>query len=557
MRHYLTSLEYRRLLFLLSGIFCIAHFSLAQGQEQWEGEIENVEIEILRERQITLPPANRNFEKVPPRPSEPIVPEIAYHLRDFKFEMPDYKPLLKPLRIKQEEISRIYGNYVSAGFGNFSSPYLEAWATTKRDKSRLLGAHFYHRSFRNGPVDDRNSASGNTQLKVFGSRYSESLTLSSFAAFQNNLGYFYGYAPGTEVDRDTIRQSYNRFSAGAQLTNTKISDFNFNLGTGFSYITDSFEANESMLDLQFKSDYAIDGQRKVLITSAYHLISRNDALVDSNVRHLFKAGAAFQFSPVENLMLTVGAKAAIDNDSIRNSKFHLYPDIHATYVLSQNVSAYASLSGDMDKVSLHSLSEGNQWLNSDVPIFHTNRTIDFTAGLKGKAGSNMAFTTGLSAAKLNESYFYQNAISDRAKFDIVYDDLTRLTIFGEAVFSKNEVIQFSARGDYYNYSTDNLAEAWHRPTYRFSLDTKFNIYRKVGFSIGLAGLGGMKAFDSESLQQVSLEEAIDLNAKLDYFLSRQVSVFVKLENMLSNDYPVFLNYPVRGFQAMGGVKWSF
>lgn len=557
MRYYLTYLAYKRLLFLLLGIFLTAHFGLAQGQEQWEGEIENVEIEILRERQITLPRANRNFEKVPPRPAEPIVPEITYQLKDFKFDLPGYRPSLKPLRIKQEEISRIYGNYLSAGFGNFSSPYLEAWTTTKRDKSRLLGAHFYHRSFRNGPVDDRNSASGNTQLKVFGSSYNETLTVNGFAAFQNNLGYFYGYTPGVEVDRDSTRQSYNRFSAGAQLGNIKPSDFNFNLRSDFSYLSDSFEANESMLNLQFKSDYAMDEQHKILIASTYDLISRNDDLVDSKVRHLFKASAAFQYRPMENLLLTVGAKMAIDNDSIRNSKFHLYPDVQATYALSQDVSAYAILTGDMDRVSLHSLSEGNQWLNSNVNIFHTNRTIDFTFGLRGKASSNLAFVTGIAAANLNDAYLYQNAVANRAKFDVVYDDLKRLTIFGEAVFSKNDAVQFSARGDYYNYSTDNLAEAWHRPTYRFSLDAKFNIYEKIRLSAGLVGQGGMKAFDNESLQQVSLEEAIDLNAKLDYFLSKQVSVFVKLENMLSNDYPVFLNYPVRGFQAMGGVKWSF
>ncbi|HNP07017.1 MAG TPA: hypothetical protein PKN99_05300, partial [Cyclobacteriaceae bacterium] len=47
-----------------------AHESFAQ-DEQWErdGEIGDVEIEIIRERQIVLPRANRNFEKVPPRAS--------------------------------------------------------------------------------------------------------------------------------------------------------------------------------------------------------------------------------------------------------------------------------------------------------------------------------------------------------------------------------------------------------------------------------------------------------------------------------------------------------
>jgi len=44
---------------------------------------------------------------------------------------------------------------------------------------------------------------------------------------------------------------------------------------------------------------------------------------------------------------------------------------------------------------------------------------------------------------------------------------------------------------------------------------------------------------------------------MDYFISRKVSAFIKLNNLLSNNYQVYLNYPVRGFQAVGGVSWSF
>ena len=53
-------------------LFCsLSFFQVAaqDPQREWTegGELENVEIEIVKEREITLPPANRNFEKVPPR----------------------------------------------------------------------------------------------------------------------------------------------------------------------------------------------------------------------------------------------------------------------------------------------------------------------------------------------------------------------------------------------------------------------------------------------------------------------------------------------------------
>ena len=59
------------------------------GQEQWEkegeGEIKDLEIEMTKERQLILPRATKYFEKVSPRPFEPIVPAITYDVKKALF----------------------------------------------------------------------------------------------------------------------------------------------------------------------------------------------------------------------------------------------------------------------------------------------------------------------------------------------------------------------------------------------------------------------------------------------------------------------------------------
>src|SRR5262245_22853552 len=103
----------------------LAHVAFAQ--EEWEegGEIEGVEIEIVKERQITMPRADRNFEKIPPRPAEPLKPAMNYDFKAMTFAAPELKIDVRPLRVKQEDLSKIYSGYVSAGYGNYNSPYLE------------------------------------------------------------------------------------------------------------------------------------------------------------------------------------------------------------------------------------------------------------------------------------------------------------------------------------------------------------------------------------------------------------------------------------------------
>lgn len=550
--------SYKR--FFVSIGVILAGYQLQAQDEQWErdGEIKDVEIEILRERQITLPRASRNFEKVPPRPSEPITPEITYEFRNLNFNVPEYKASIRPLRLKQEEIAKIYGRYVSVGYGNYASPYLDAWFNTKRDKEKFVGAHVYHRSFGKGPIDGKNSASSNSEINVFGSAFLGKLTSHGYLDFVNRGGYFYGYMPGVEVARDSILQTYNVFSIGGSFGNTKPADFNYDLGGSFSYLSDHYDAAESEVGLKFKSNYAFSDHNSLILNSEYYLIARKDSLIDAKPRHLLKINPTFIFTPIENLSVSIGANAVLENDTIRSKSFHVYPDVAADYILSKSVNAYARLSGDIDEVTLKSTSAENFWVNANVNIFHTNKTFDFTAGLRGKLGKLASFDLGVAAANLKDLYFYQN-ISDRAKFDLVYDNgnVQRVNFFGELGFNKNEVVKLGVRGDYFSYNTEKQVEAWHRPTYRFSANSSFNVYQKLLLKMSLVGQGGMKALNSETAQVVTLKSGVDLNIKADYYLSKQVSLFVKFENVLSNEYPVYLNYPVRGLQVLGGVSWSF
>lgn len=550
--------SYRRF-FVLIPILLASQQLLAQ-DEQWErdGEIKDVEIEILRERQITLPSASRNFEKVPPRPSEPIIPEITYEFRNLNFNVPEYRASIRPLRLKQEEIARIYGRYVSVGYGNYSSPYLDAWLNTKRDKEKFVGAHVYHRSFGKGPVDGKNSASSNSEISVFGSAFMGKVSSHGYLDFVNRGGYFYGYTPGVEVARDSILQTYNIFNIGGSFSNTKPSDFNYDLGGSFSYLSDHYDAAESEVGLKFKSNYAFANNNSLILNSEFFLITRKDSLIDAKPRHLLKVNPVFKFAAIENLSISIGANAVLENDSIRSKSFHVYPDIAADYTLSKNINAYARLSGDVDKVTLRSTSSENFWVNSNVNIFHTNKTFDFTAGLKGKMGKLASFNLGLAVANLKDLYFYQS-ISDRARFDLVYDNgnVQRVNFFGELGFNKNEIVKLGVRGDYFGYNTDEQPEAWHKPAYRFSAHSSFNVYQKLLLKVSLVGQGGMKAKNSETTQVVTLDTGVDLNIKADYYLSKQASIFLKFENILSSEYPVYLNYPVRGLQVLGGVSWSF
>ena len=548
---------------LLAGMVGMSMNSFAQvkEKEKWgEGEIEKVEIEIVKERQIVLPKANRNFEKVPPRPVEPIKPEITYDFKNLNFIASDYNPSIRPLRLQQEQIAKLYGNYLSAGFGNYASPLLEAYLTNKRSKDKFYGLRFFHQSYGTGPVDKENSSSGNTELSLFGKAFSRYGTTAGFLKFENFRNRFYGYLPDPLINQSPEVQGYLIVSLGGSIENPKNSDFNYKLSGGFSYLDDKFKASESEVSLALESNYNLTEQSKIIINSEYYLIARKDELVEAKPRHIFKVKPAYQFMVIDNLKLTAGLNVALENDTIGKSKsFHVYPHLKAEYQLSKSVEVYAALTGDVDKVSLHTLAHENPWLDANIGIFNTNRTMEFLGGLQGKLGSKMAFGTGVSLANLKDLYFYKNNAADRARFITVYDEgnTQRTNLFGELSFSQTDKVRFSLRGDLFGYSTDKVEAAWHRPTYRMTVNSSFNIVNKFLINADLMTQGGAKALNVDTNTVLTLDPAFDLNLRLNYFVSPQFSVFLKGSNLLANEYQLYLNYPVRGLQILGGLTYVF
>jgi hypothetical protein len=541
-------------------VFTILSASAAWGQAQWgnEGELDDVEIEIVKERQITLPAANRNFEKIPPRPAEVIKPPIQYNFRPLSFQTAQINPVIRPLKLKNEDPADINGGYVSVGYGNYASPYLEGFINSRKEKNKLVGAHGLFSSSDKGPVDGRNSGSGLSMLSVYGKTFNEYVSLSGDAGFENRSTHFYGYPPGTDVDGKDIKQAYSIFKLKGEVANAKATDFDYKLGAGFSYLSDKYEATESEVDLDFNSNYKISDATRLGIKAGYYLINRKDVSVEAKPRNLFFANPKLQFLPGEKLKMSAGAVVAFENDTIDNKNIHLYPDVQASYPLSPSVELVASLTGGIEKVSLQSLSNENIWIGPSIDIFHTNKLYDLQAALRTKIANKVSVNGGISFASLKNWYFFRNLPSDQSKFYTEYETgaTLRTNFFASLGFASAENANVLLRGDLYSYDRDG-GTVWHRPTYKVTTDASFNIVSKILIGVKIISQGGMVAPDPLTDEKVKLDPALDVNLRAEYLLSERFSVFVQLNNITNNQYPLFLNYPVRGFQGLGGITWNF
>jgi hypothetical protein len=545
---------------LMVGIFILCGVAaFAQPTQQGE-DIPDVTVVMEKERVIILPTANRSFEKIPPKPSEPIKPPITYTFQAFNFTAPQISPAIKPLKLKQPASSDIYGNYVRVGYGNYASPLLEAYLNSRKDKNKLLGAHFYHHSSAKGPVDGKNSSSGMTGVSLSGRSVGEQLSLGGNVSFENRATTFYGYPEGLDVKKDTIKQSYNLFKLNGELSNSKNSDFGYQLGAGFSYLSDKFTARETEIDLDFKSSYEMDEDSKINLTAVFNGITRKDDKVDAKPRTLFSVTPSYAFQPIPDLNLSVGLNIAFENDTVESKNLHVYPDVKASYPMSPSVDFVAHLSGGMETVSLQTLSNENLWLAQNIAIYHANNAIDFGFGLNARLGNKVGAYAGLSLKSYKKLFYFINAPDDQSKFEVWYDNTKQTNLYVALSYAQSETAKFLLRGDYFAYDVDDLPAAIHRPTYKLTANGMINVYDKLIFSADVIAQGGMKALElteTDGFKTVNLKGAFDLNFKTEYLFSKSFSAFIQLNNILSNKYPIFYHYPVRGFQATAGITWSF
>lgn len=552
-------------------VFLLLSFS-SNAQETWEkereGEIKDLEIEITKERQLTLPRANRFFQKIPPRPYEPIVPAITYDVKSFSYGASNFVPAIRPLRIRQEELAKLYGNYVSGGIGNYTSFMAEGNVATKRDKRKMLGADFFWRSFGKGPVDGDHSASSTTRFTLYGKAITDAATIYGDLGYQNQRGYFYNYISATDVNRDKLKQVYERFGVSMSAENTKQGDFNYHLKAGYSHLQDAYVSTEGEFSVLFKGEKVLKEGNRILLNADVFLINRKDSLY-SQSRNLVRIQPAYEFKPLDKLTLTVGANLAFTNEpGADGGSMKVYPHVLGRYAASERVTLYATMTGNMDKVNLHTLSSENMWLNSNNLMLHTNRVFELDGGIQTALGQKLSARVGASYASLKNLYFYQAVRDgfdlagtatgiDFQKFDLVYDKTTgRFNPYAQVNFAQSDVLDISLRMDYFNYQVDAISYAWHRPTYRTDLRVQYTLFKKIYMQAGFITQGGMKAMEPVTGLVRTLDTAADLNFKVRYFFSKQLSGFVQMDNLLANQYPIFLGYPARGFQALVGVSWS-
>lgn len=506
-------------------------------------------------------------------------PKFNYSILSKGFKI---DPMLEPInaaRIQGESVNKLYKNYIKAGIGNYITPYVEFSANKLRSKKNAFGVHLKHISSAGKIKDYAYPGNSTTEIDAYGKKFMPDHTLQTDVYYKRKGVHFYGYRPDEfpeiTLSNKEILQIYDNLGIKAELQSNYSGDrkLNHNIGLAYSYLADRFQASESYIQfdagLDLRTEFFSFSEREKLglDLEVDHYISKDS--ISSQNSGLIRIKPYYSFG-FDQYYFKIGLNAVIASDS--STKGHFYPIIRAEVkVIQDRLITYAGLFGDIEKNSMHSLSDENPFINSTLEKRFTNSKISQYGGVKGRISKSFDYNISFINSTVRGMALFINdtasAFGDglNNQFTVIYDDVKHTRIIAEFGYNYQDRLKVLLHGQYNDYFLDNEDEAWHKPGLVVSLGVHYNIQDKIYARAEMFTRSKMYAkvyeYDVMSgemqMQAEELKGMVDLNLGFEYRYTKVLSGFLNLNNVLGQRYFRWYNYPSYRFNFMVGVTYSF
>ena len=122
----------------------------------------------------------------------------------------------------------------------------------------------------------------------------------------------------------------------------------------------------------------------------------------------------------------------------------------------------------------------------------------------------------------------------------------------------DDKFQFGFVMNYYSYSL-TIAAQYSRPTFTTQWNIGYNMSDKFLWKAQVYTNNKRETavLTSTGLVQETLKGFVDLNLGLDYRYTKNISLFINLNNLANNQYERWVNLPVYGFNVLAGLTVTF
>lgn len=540
----------------------------AQGSGNYDVEAEGKIINIINKR----PSKPSDY----PRTQDTVIaaPQFKYDIASRKVPTSFVMDTIRPAKITNEPIKKLYRGYARAGYGTYNSVFAEGSFNMLRSKNWNAGLNVHHFSVNHGLSDVAGySGLSENSISLYGRRFLKRHTLSGDLGYDRDVVHYYGSTADINTfAAEAIVQRFNWFGGGLRLQShyTDSSKINHEVKVRYYNYGDIHNASENNLVIG-GSGYGFLNTEKIIADVGIDY-NNNKTLTDTVNNTILKIAPAFVARGKKlNAMIGVALYSDIRPDDTRT---FLYPQGEFSYdIFEHYIVPYVGLTGSLQRNSYRSLTRVNPYM---LPVAsgemrNTDHRGVVYLGLKGSISSALAYNLRATHEQRRGMAMFVNASEKRDylqnKFDVVYDTVDVTTLHGEIEFMKNEKIRVLARADYNIYDAKNQLEAWHNPAINTGIsalyripDQKAGLDDKITARADIFWIGPQFARTVDStgaFTATKLKGLVDANIALEYRYTKFLSFFAHFNNLAAQRYYRWNEYPTQKFNFLAGLSYSF
>ena len=466
-----------------------------------------------------------------------------------------YQPIsLKALSLQADTALQLGDrNQLKLGFGNYTTPYISGAFSFGDGKHNLLNVYGDYISSR-GKIKNQDFSEIN--LKGMGSIFSAKNETYAGVSFAQHEYYQYGYDHAFHnFDKADIRRSYQDLSASIGYRNIAVNDLNINYNPHLELHAFSREGkvDESTLILNLPAEKKFGENVSIKVSALGNFdkyTQKNSTLQISN--NLFQLAPEFVYYS-DRFTFHGGATPSWNNNALS-----VLPNVYGEAQLQQRVLVVqAGWIGRFIANSFRTLSGENPYMQDPLFLNNTKET-QYYGGIKATVGKHFNFNAKAAFISYKNMPLFINDSLDGKSFYVSNESsLKNIQIHGDMNFVSQDKFTLTAALDLNTYTgmQDN-AKAWGLFPLKLNGSFRWNAFKQVLIKGDIFAFSGAKALLKNGAEK-TLKGGTDLSAGAEFKINKQFSAWLDFNNLLNSKYERWNNYPVYGFQVIGGILVHF
>lgn len=511
-------------------------------------------------------PVLREAVKINFNAAAPVVdsskPKLTYTIPQQNLVLGYLPAQLKPVALQIDSANAWkYSNYIKLGAGNVHLPYAQTGFSFGDGKNSFFNifANGYASKGKYNDFQKNNYTAVSADGTV---RTASNLEWNGGLGFKSEDYFFYGFQPTTLVfTKDQLRQRFQGYEGKLSLRNMQPTEFGLTYNPnikvdvfgGNNFIGKANETN-TLVNLPLTKTFGEMFSFNLGLTA--DLTHYTPVAANAIQNNLYYVSPSVHVKN-DNFSLTAGVSPAWDN-----KQFHLLPNIMADIVTNdKSFTLQLGWIGSYDKGSYQRYASINPWIAEPTSLMNT-RAQELYAGIKGSLLDHFSYSAKIGAVQYRNMALFVNDSIDGKTFKTIYSpSVQAIKMHGEIAWTRGEDISWTNAITLTHYSkVQGELAPWGLVPLEITSSLRWQLFKDFFLKGDLYGYGAapyQQKLSATTYKDATGQSGVDVNAGVEFKVTRALNLWLQMNNIFNDKYQRWNQYPVYGFNILGGIVFSF